>query len=71
MPNGVIIDYEVSYWPTHSPVSAVTVNTTAALTATAEELAPETEYTFTVRAYSLLGAGELTSTSVTTSPQPG
>ena len=71
MPNGVIIDYEVSYWPTHSPEAAVTVNTTAALTATAEGLAPETEYTFTVRAYSRLGAGELASTSVTTAPQPG
>ena len=47
MPNVVIIDYEVSYWPTHSPEAAVTVNTTAALTATAEGLAPETEYTFT------------------------
>ena len=70
MPNVVIIDYEVSYWPAHSLEAAVTVNTTA-LTVTAEELAPETEYTFTVRAYSRLGAGELTSTSVTTSPQPG
>ena len=71
MPNGIIIDYEVSYWPTHSPEAAVTVNTTAALATTAEGLSPNTEYMFTVRAYSRVGAGELTSTSVTTSPLPG
>ena len=51
MPNRIIIDYEVSYWLTHSPEAAITVNTTSALTAAAEGLASETEYTFSVTAY--------------------
>ena len=65
MPNGVIIAYEVSYWPTADPEDVTTLNTTD-LATTLRGLQPETQYTFTVRAYNQVGAGESSTMTRTT-----
>ena len=67
MPNGVIIAYEVSYWPTADPENVTILNTTdLATTLTVSGLQPETQYTFTVRAYTRVGAGEISTRTRTT-----
>ena len=70
-PNGVIIAYEVSYYPTADPQSVTRVNTTDLATSlTVRGLQPGTELTFTVRAYSRVGAGETVTATESTLIKP-
>ena len=67
-PNGVIIAYEVSYHPTADPQSVTHVNTTNLATSlTVSGLQPGTELTFTVRAYTRVGAGDSSTVTYTSS----
>ena len=60
--NGVIIAYEVSYWSTENPQDVTRLNTTnLATTLTVSGLRPDTQYAFTVRAFTREGAGESSS----------
>lgn len=72
MPNGVVTGYEVSYWPTDSPMSIAGSFPTNLETSFTTQMKLElgTEYTFTVRAYTGVGPGEKTSTVVTTLERP-
>lgn len=71
-PNGIIIAYEVSYLQTANPQNVTCINTTdQATNLSLHELQPETQYTFTVRAYTQAGAGEESIVMYTTSDRPG
>ena len=62
----------MSYWPAADPEDVNTLNTTdLATTLTLSGLPPETQYTFTVRAYTRVGAGESSTGTETTAIQPG
>ena len=72
MPNGVMTAYEVSYSAAEDSENITTLNTTdLATTLTVSGLPPETQYTFTVRAYTRVGAGESSTVTVATEVQPG
>ena len=68
MPNGIIIAYEVSYRPTASSEPETRVNTTALVThfTTEDNLEEDTEFFFSVRAYTRVGPGNTSSLTVST-----
>ena len=68
MPNGIIIAYEVSYRPTASSEPETRVNTTALVThfTTEDNLEEDTEFFFSVRAYTRVGPGNISSLTVST-----
>ena len=68
MPNGIIIAYEVSYRPTASSEPETRVNTTALVThfTTEDNLEEDTEFFFSVRAYTRVGPGNVSSLTVST-----
>ena len=68
MPNGIIIAYEVSYRPTASSEPETTVNTTALVThfTTEDNLEEDTEFFFSVKAYTRVGPGNTSSLNVST-----
>ena len=68
MPNGIIIAYEISYRPTASSESETRVNTTAMVThfTTEDNLEEDTEFFFSVRAYTRVGPGNTSSLTVST-----
>ena len=68
MPNGIIIAYEVSYRPTASSEPETRVNTTALVTnfTTEDNLEEDTEFTFSVRAYTRVGPGNTSSLTIST-----
>ena len=70
MPNGIIIAYEVSYRPTASSEPETRVNTTALVThfTTEDNLEEDTEFFFSVRAYTRVGPGNTSSLTVSTLP---
>ena len=71
MPNGVITDYEVSYRPTDSsqpPTSTRTGLETSFSTPDGQELG--TSFTFTVTAFTSVGAGNTTTVIVSTLSRP-
>ena len=70
MPNGIIIAYEVSYRPTASSEPETRVNTTALVThfTTEDNLEEDTEFLFSVRAYTRVGPGNTSSLTVSTLP---
>ena len=72
MPNGIIIAYEVSYRPTASSEPETRVNTTALVThfTTEDNLEEDTEFFFSVRAYTRVGPGNTSSLTVSTLPVP-
>ena len=71
-PNGIIIAYELSYLQTASPENVTRMNITEHTTSVSVcRLQPETQYTFTVRAYTQAGAGEESITTYTTLDRPG
>ena len=71
MPNGLIIAYEVEYWPTAEPQSVTTVNTTdLATNYTVSGLEVGTEVRFSVRAYTRVGPGDWNSVTETTLTRP-
>ena len=65
-PNGVITQYEVSFWPTESPESIInrTGLETSFTTPDGQELG--TSFTFTVTAFTSVGAGNTTTLIVST-----
>ena len=67
-PNGIIIAYEVSYWPTGSSVPFISVNTTDLDTSfsTPSNLELGSEFIFFVTAYTRVGPGDTTSVRVST-----
>ena len=71
MPNGIIIAYEVSYKPTASSEPETRVNTTALVThfTTEDNLEEDTEFFFSVRAYTRVGPGNTSSLTVSTLPK--
>ena len=70
-PNGVILQYEVQYWPTAQPQIVTTVNTTnLATNYTVSKLETGTEIEFSVRAYTRVGAGERESITTSTLTRP-
>ena len=70
MPNGIIIAYEVSYRPTASSKPETRVNTTALVThfTTEDNLEEDTEFFFSMRAYTRVGPGNTSSITVSTLP---
>ena len=68
MPNGIMIAYEVSYTPTASSDPETRVNTTALVTlfTTEDDLEEDTEFFFSVRAYTRVGPGNATSFKIKT-----
>ena len=68
MPNGIIIAYEVSYRPTASSEPETRVNTTALVThfTTEDNLEEDTEFFFSVRAYTRVGPGNTSFLTVST-----
>ena len=68
MPNGIIIAYEVSYRLTASSEPRTRVNTTALVThfTTEDNLEEDTEFFFSVRAYTRVGPGNNSSLTVST-----
>ena len=68
MPNGIIIAYEVSYRPTASSEPETRVNTTALVTnfTTEDNLDEDTKFFFSVRAYTRVGPGNISSLTVST-----
>ena len=68
MPNGIIIAYEVSYRPTASSEPETRVNTTALVThfTTEDNLEEDTEFLFSVRAYTRVGPGNTSSLKIKT-----
>ena len=71
IPNGIIIAYEVSYRPTASSEPETRVNTTALVThfTTEDNLEEDTEFFFSVRAYTRVGPGNTSSLTVSTLPK--
>ena len=70
MPIGIIIAYEVSYRPTASSEPETRVNTTDLVThfTTEDNLEEDTEFFFSVRAYTRVGPGNSSSLNVSTLP---
>ena len=66
MPNGVIVAYEVSYRRTASSQSQTRDNTTALVWATENNLEKDTEFIFSLRAYTRVGPGNYSSLTLTT-----
>ena len=68
MPNGIIIAYEVSYQPTASSEPETRVNTTALVThfTTEDNLEEDTEFFLSVRAYTKVGPGYISSLIIKT-----
>ena len=68
MPNGVLIAYEVSYRPADSSEPETRLNTTDLDTSftSRNDLEEDTEFIFSVRAYTRAGPGETSSLSVST-----
>ena len=66
MPNGVIVAYEVSYRRTASSQSETRDNTTALVWATENNLEEDTEFIFSLRAYTRVGPGNYSSLTITT-----
>ena len=68
MPIGIIIAYEVSYRLTASSEPETRVNTTALVThfTTEDNLEEDTEFFFSVRAYTRVGPGNTSSLTVST-----
>ena len=66
MPNGVIIAYEVSYRRTASSQSETRDNTTALVWASENNLEEDTEFIFSLRAYTRVGPGNYSSLTITT-----
>ena len=68
MPNGIIIAYAVSYRPTASSEPETRVNTTALVThfTTEDNLEEDTEFFFSVRAYTRVGPGNTSSLTIFT-----
>ena len=65
MPNGVIVAYEVSYRRTASSQSETRDNTTALVWAS-ENLEGDTEFIFSLRAYTRVGPGNYSSLTIAT-----
>ena len=70
MPNGIITKYKVVYGPTASPQFTKEDVTTSTLFTTPDDLERETEYTFTVTAYTRVGPGEPTTATISTLDRP-
>ena len=72
MRNGIIIAYEVSYWPAFVPQTITTMNTADLDTSfTSEsELELGTAYIFTVTAFTGAGRGEIATAIVSTLARP-
>ena len=72
VPNGVIIAYEVAYWPTDSSQPVTRVNTTDLATSfiTPNDLEVGTEYIFNVKVYTRVGPGNATSVTISTLSRP-
>ena len=66
MSNGVIVAYEVSYRRTASSQSETRDNTTALVWATENNLEEDTEFIFSLRAYTRVGPGNYSSLIITT-----
>ena len=66
MPNGEIIAYEVSYRRTASSQSETRDNTTALVWAPENNLEEDTEFIFSLRAYTRVGPGNYSSLTLTT-----
>ena len=66
--NGIIIAYEVSYWPTGNPQDITRINTTNVVTTLTVQA--DTRYAITVRAFTREGAGESSSTIIETTLSP-
>ena len=71
-PNGVITAYEVCYRPTDNSEPKTRANTTDLDTSftTEDDLHLETEYSFSVRAYTRAGPGEISSRLISTLARP-
>ena len=70
--NGIIIAYEVSYWPASAPQTITTVNTTKLDTSftTQGRLEIGTAYIFTVTAFTGAGRGESATANISTLARP-
>ena len=70
--NGIIITYEVSYWPASAPQTITTMNTTDLDTSFTTESGLElrTVYIFTVTAFTGAGRGERTTENISTLARP-
>ena len=66
MPNGEIIAYEVSYRRTATSQSETRDNTTALVWATENNLEEDTEFIFSLKAYTRVGPGNYSSFTITT-----
>ena len=66
MPNGVIIAYEISYRRTATSQSETRDNTTALVWASENNLEEDTEFIFSLRAYTRFGPGNYSSLTITT-----
>ena len=73
MSNGVLIAYEVSYRPADSSEPETRLNTTDLDTSftSRNDLEEDTEFIFSVRAYTRAGPGKTSSLSVSTLSTPG
>ena len=70
-PNGVITQYEVSYWPASDPQNITTVNTKLeASFTTASGLAVGTAFVFTVTAFTGKGRGQSSTANISTLTKP-
>ena len=70
-PNGVITQYEVSYWPASEPQNITTVNTNLeASFTTARGLEVGTAFVFTVTAFTGKGQGESSTANISTLTKP-
>ena len=68
-PNGVITQYEVSFWPTESPESITNRTGLETNFTTPDGQEPGTSFTFTVTAFTSVGAGNTTTLIVPTLTQ--
>ena len=71
-PRGVIIAYEVSYWPEFDPQTITTMNTITlnASFTTRGRLELGTAYIFTVVAFTTVGRGESATANISTLTRP-
>ena len=71
MPNGIITDYEVSYKLTDSSQPATTIGTGVRKSLTTPDGQERgTSFTFTVRAFTSVGGGSITTITVSTLTRP-
>ena len=72
IPNGVVTDYEVVFWPTDSPESFNSTRTglETSFTLMTVDQGLRTSFTLTVTAYTRAGAGEAAIIAVSTLKQP-